>query len=229
MCARPRSRRISGVRTLRCLLVAVATALLLLTPVPAHADVPDLVTTPVAFTNDTGETLHGLVYAPRAAPGPLPGMVLLHGSGRGPHHTLATEAKAFAAQGIAVLAYDKRTNGYSDFHRDYAALARDAVAAVEMLRNRPGVDRTHVGIWGISEGGWVGPLAAARSKDVAFLVAASAPGLTAMRTENWNTRNKIYAAGVRGSLAESLSDRTLRLLVSVRELWLPVAGAGESA
>jgi hypothetical protein len=32
-----------------------------------------------------------------------------------------------------------------------------------------------------------------------------------MRTENWNTRNKIHAAGVRGPLARSLSDLPLRL------------------
>jgi pimeloyl-ACP methyl ester carboxylesterase len=201
------------VKTLRLLLAAaVATALPALAPAPAHADNADLVTTPIAFANNTGETLHGLVYAPRTATGPLPGMVLLAGSGRTSHRTLATEAKAFAAQGIAVLAYDKRTAGYSDAHRDYAALADDAVAAVKLLRTRPGVDAAHVGIWGISEGGWVGPLAAARSNDIAFLVVASAPGLTPMRTEVWNTRNKIHAAGVRGSLVAVLSDRSLRLL-----------------
>ncbi|MDI6100256.1 alpha/beta hydrolase [Actinoplanes sp. NEAU-A12] len=199
-------------RPLRCLFAAALATLPLLAAVPARADVPDVVTSPADFTTDSGETLRGLVYTPRDAAGPLPGMVLLGGSGPVKHGALVAEAKAFAAQGIAVFAHDKRTRGYSASHRDYAALADDAVRAVAMLRGRPGVDPRHVGIWGISEGGWVAPLAGARSAQVAFLVLASAPALTPMRTENWNTRNKIHAAGVRGPLVSVLSDRPLRIL-----------------
>ncbi|MBG0561302.1 alpha/beta hydrolase family protein [Actinoplanes aureus] len=199
-------------RSLRCLFAATLALLPVLAAAPAHADVPEVVTAPAAFTNDTGERLHGLVYTPRTASGPLPAMVLLGGSGPVKHGSLAAEAKAFAAQGIAVFAYDKRTTGYSESHRDYAALADDAVDAVTMMRNRPGVDRAHVGVWGISEGGWVAPLAGAKSPEVGFLVLASTPALSPMRTENWNTRNKIYASGVRGSLVSTLSDQPLRVL-----------------
>ncbi|MEU4620310.1 prolyl oligopeptidase family serine peptidase [Actinoplanes sp. NPDC023801] len=199
--------------TLRLLMAAAVAAAPLLVPAPAQAAPTDVVSRPMTFANETGEQLDGLIYTPaKAQPGTLPGLVLLHGSGRGRHDTLRTEAEAFAAQGIAVLAYDKRTVGYDDVNRDYRALARDAVDAVEALSGQPGVDPGHVGVWGISEGGWVAPMAAAASTQVDFAVLASAPAFSPMRTERWNTRNKINDAGVRGSLVRALSDLPLRIL-----------------
>ena len=40
------------------------------------------------------------------------------------------------------------------------------------------IDLERVGLWGISQGGWIGPLAAAASDDVAFLVLVASTGVT---------------------------------------------------
>jgi fermentation-respiration switch protein FrsA (DUF1100 family) len=199
------------VRTARILslaLVAVA-----LTGVPSAAAPPpppipaDLTTTDVGIPTAGGKTLAGTVFAPRAASGPLPGLVLVHGSGNGTRASVTPEAIAFARQGIAVLAYDKRPLD----NPVYSLLADDVVAAVGVLREQPGVRPDSVGLWGISEGGWVMPIAASRSKDIAFLVLASAPGLSPLRVQNWNMRNKLAAAGVSGALTDTLSNKFYRL------------------
>ena len=42
----------------------------------------------------------------------VPGLVLVHGAGRGSRESLVETAQAFAAAGTAVIIYDKRTAGY---------------------------------------------------------------------------------------------------------------------
>ncbi|MGH3388269.1 MAG: alpha/beta hydrolase family protein, partial [Actinomadura sp.] len=129
---------------------------------------PGLTTTDVSFTGFGGLTLHGTVLAPEKAAPRRPGVVLVTGSGSGvPREHLLTEATEFARRGLAVLIYDKRSVGYTTFRRSYSELADDALAALRTLRAQPGVDPTKVGLWGLSEGGWVVPLAASRSADVA--------------------------------------------------------------
>ena len=83
--------------------------------------------------------------------------------------------------GIAVLAYDRRGSGQSGGNlkdSDYAMLADDAIAAVQMLKADARIDPKRIGIWGLSQGGWLALLAAANSSDVRFIVSISAPVVT---------------------------------------------------
>ncbi len=140
-------------------------------PAPAAAQAPattDL-TVPVA-----GTALRATVHAP-AGGGRHPAVVLVHGGGPATRAGLTDQADRLARAGIVALVYDKRTVGYSFTRRDYGQLADDAVALVRALRGRPDVDPQRVGLWGVSEGGWVVPLAAAREPAVAFAVLVNAP------------------------------------------------------
>ena len=85
------------------------------------------------------------------------------------------------ALGIAVFVYDRRGSGKSEGDlqaSDYALLADDAIAAVRMLKADPRIDSRRVGIWGLSQGGWLSLLAASRSSEPAFIIAVSAPLVT---------------------------------------------------
>lgn len=148
--------------------------------------------------------MHGTVLS-RAAPisGRRPGIVLVHGAGTGtPRTKLMGEAVEFARRGLSVLIYDKRSVGYSLFQRSYSQLADDALGAVAALRSQPGIDPAKVGIWGLSEGGWVAPIAAARSRDVAFVVLVGANGLRPLRQQTWAVAAGLRKAGVSGSLVD---------------------------
>jgi dienelactone hydrolase len=131
----------------------------------------------VSFRSGT-VTLAGTIVRPAAATR-SPAVVLFHGSG--PQRRDLTTARWFAEQGILALAYDKRGVGEStgDFRAvPFTDLCDDGLAAIDLLKRRSDVDANRIGVWGLSQGGWLGPLAASRSPDVKFVIAVSGPGVS---------------------------------------------------
>jgi len=132
-----------------------------------------------------GVVLAGTLTLPEGK-GPFPAAVLISGSGPQDrdetifgHRPFAVLADYLSRHGIAVLRYDDRGFGKStgDFELATSAdFATDANAAVDFLRGRPEIDRSAVGLIGHSEGGMIGPIAAATNVDVAFLVLLAGPG-----------------------------------------------------
>ncbi|MGW0801873.1 alpha/beta hydrolase family protein [Nonomuraea sp. NPDC002799] len=200
------------------LALAAVAALLPAAAPAAHAAVPDLpadlVAKEVSFRGDGGLLLHGSVISPAPAQSaPRAGVVLVHGAGTGtPREKLLGEAVAFARQGLSVLIYDKRSAGYSLFTRSYAQLADDALGAVGALRAQAGVDPAKVGIWGLSEGGWVAPIAASRSKDISFVILIGANGLQPLRQQTWAVAAGMRKAGVDGSLITRAEHNLYRVI-----------------
>ncbi|MGW0328815.1 alpha/beta hydrolase family protein [Nocardia sp. NPDC003183] len=177
----------------------------------AHAQ--NTTTVDITVTRSDGTTTAGTVHAPAGASG-RPGVVLVHGSGDGSGEHYDHVAEAFARAGIVALRYDKRTEDYTPSHRDYSLLADDALAGVAALRNRPEVDPARVGLWGLSEGGWVAPLAASRSADAAFLITIGANSAAPAAQQNWANETRFGAAGVRGSMVDVLARNGIRQLVA---------------
>jgi uncharacterized protein len=122
--------------------------------------------------------LAGTLFLP-AGNGRRPAVVLFHGSGPEPRNEFM--GHWFAEHGIAALTYDKRGVGDStgDFRTvPFTDLAADGLAAVALLKARADVDPKRIGVWGLSQGGWLGPLAASESKDVSYVIAVSGPGVS---------------------------------------------------
>ncbi|WP_274918509.1 alpha/beta hydrolase family protein [Streptomyces sp. WZ-12] len=158
-------------------------------------------------------TLHGTVTAPAGtARRRRPGIVLVHGSGPETRAKYRVEAQAMARSGFVVLSYDKRTAGYSLTQRSYPQLADDALAGVRVLRGRADVDPRRVGLWGFSEGGWVVPLAAARSAQVSYVVLVGASGVSPARQSAWSLENRLWHEGVAGSLLRTVPVTGTRFL-----------------
>jgi pimeloyl-ACP methyl ester carboxylesterase len=135
-------------------------------------------------TPSPGVVLAGTFTFP-AGEGPFPAVVLVSGSGPQDrdetimgHKPFLVLADHLTRAGIAVLRYDDRGVGGST--GSFAAATSedfsvDAVAAVQWLARRN--DIAVVGIVGHSEGGLIGPMAAARSDDIGFLVLLAGPGI----------------------------------------------------
>lgn len=169
-------------------------------------------------TFHSGDTpLQGTLLIPdRDAPGPA--VVLIHGAGPGQRDNYRDVAQALAGEGFLALIYDKRSEGYSTApvgDRSYALLAADAIAAVHMLQQRDDVDPAQVGLWGLSEGGWVAPLAATRSDDVAFVITIAGGGIGPLEQTAWATERALRQQGVtsEGTL-RALTEHSFRFLVS---------------
>jgi pimeloyl-ACP methyl ester carboxylesterase len=124
-------------------------------------------------------------------------------------------ARWFAEQGVAALTYDKRGVGEStgDFAQvPFTELCGDGLAAVELLRARKEVNRRQIGVWGVSQGGWLGPLAASRSPDVAFVIAVSGPGVSPGEQMIFYYANELRS--------QSFSDSEIAAASSLRrEVW----------
>ncbi|HKR13987.1 MAG TPA: alpha/beta hydrolase [Pyrinomonadaceae bacterium] len=96
----------------------------------------------------------------------------------------------FLKHGIAVLLYDKRGVGNStgDWHTSsYTDLAGDLLAGVRLLKSRRDINSRQIGVRGFSQGGWIASLAAARSRDVAFIVYISASGAGTIEEQDTET------------------------------------------
>ena len=140
------------------------------------------------FSVGEGErALPGTLALPKGD-GPFPAVVLVHGSGPhdrdetiGPNKPFLDIARGLAAQGIAVLRYEKRTKARP---QDFASGAtfgvddettNDAVLAVDALRRAESIDPKRVFVLGHSQGGMMAPRIAAVSGHVAGLVLMAAP------------------------------------------------------
>ncbi|GJG89298.1 hypothetical protein tb265_44790 [Gemmatimonadetes bacterium T265] len=125
---------------------------------------------------DGAWAVRGTLAWPAAAAGPVPGVVLTHGSGPGtqdgdvgPNKVLREVAWALAARGVAVLRYDKRTTAHADAFRALGREATldeehvdDAVAAVRLLQQAPPADPRRVFVLALSQGTAVAARVAAR-------------------------------------------------------------------
>lgn len=131
-------------------------------------------------------------------PGPHPAVVMIHGSGPVTRDVLLPYADVFARNGIAVLIHDKRGTGTSTGNWARATfddLAGDALAGVAYLKRHPEINARQIGLQGSSLGGWVAPLAASRSADVAFVIVESAPALSPIEHERLRVRSQLRADG----------------------------------
>ena len=73
----------------------------------------------------------------------------------------------------------------------FALQADDTLAVIEAI----GAKR--VGLWGLSQGGWIGPLAAVASDEVAFLVLIASTGVTPSEQMMYAVERQLRLAGQR--------------------------------
>ena len=138
-----------------------------------------------------GITLHGTLTLP-PGPGPHPGVVWVHGSGKTPRHESMFFPRYLADLGFALLSFDKRGVGESEgryampdgstftesFLRRRGA---DVASAMNALRKHPRIVDAPVGLIGVSQAGWVMPVAASQT-DCSFTVSL-AGGATPLSQE----------------------------------------------
>jgi uncharacterized protein len=161
---------------------------------------------------DGPSAIGGTLSLPRQG-GPAPGVVLLPGSGPndrdetiGRNKPLKDLAWGLASAGVAVLRFDKVTYA----HPEQAAAKTgftltdeyvpDAVAAIRLLAQHPGVDGGRVFVAGHSLGGTVAPRVAAAEPPVAGLV-IMAGGTQPL---HWSAVRQLrYLASLEGASAEA--------------------------
>jgi uncharacterized protein len=184
-------------------------------PLPYHQE-------EVRFRNGN-VTLAGTLTTP-STPGAHAAIVFTHGGGPDTRDLSRFYADHFARYGIASLIYDKRGVGASAPELDWGRssfndLAGDALAGVQFLRNRAEIDPKRIGLYGPSNGGWVVQLAAARSKDVAFIIVVSGGGIPSWESEVFRVEAQARAGG--------LSEDSIKRAVTFMRRKFDVARTGQ--
>jgi pimeloyl-ACP methyl ester carboxylesterase len=158
----------------------------------------DPISIPINFSNQNTR-LAGTLYKPEGDE-PHPLVVVLHAASGGLRtYPFYNHLKIYLSRaGIAVFLYDRRGCGESGGNFETASfdlLAEDAAAALQALQSRGDLDPAKMGVYGISQGGWIAPIVAAKRPDLAFQVIVSSSGVSPARQMNYAASYHLHAAG----------------------------------
>jgi pimeloyl-ACP methyl ester carboxylesterase len=155
---------------------------------------------PIRFQHGS-TTLGGTLCLPVSRPPPYPAVAYVSGSGpsgRDGWGSLPPLWAMFAQRGIASFAWDKPGVGEStgDWRaQTNADRADEVVQAIQVLKQHPALHPRKIGLWGISQAGWVLPLVCMHVPDIAFLIAVSVPAGTGAEQELFRVAHGLPADG----------------------------------
>lgn len=206
------------------------------TPAPAPAVAADAPYVEREMTIGDGARALPATLAMPKGDGPFPAVVLVHGSGPhdrdetiGPNKPFLDIARGLAAQGIAVLRYEKRTKAHPEEFANGAAFGVDeettfdAVLAVDALRKTDGIDPQRVFVLGHSQGGMMAPRIAALSGHVRGLVLLAAPARPLL--DIVIEQNRRMAVLDDGKISDAERDAINALIAQVRATRDPATDA----
>jgi alpha-beta hydrolase superfamily lysophospholipase len=105
-------------------------------------------------------------------------VVMVHGSGDGPRRAYDLWTNFFLSRGWAVVVFDKRGSGNStgDWHdANFVTLAGDVRNVLQWTRGQKDLAGVKIGLWGVSQAGWIIPqLTAEKAVDFAIVQAGPA-------------------------------------------------------
>ena len=117
--------------------------------------------------------------------GPFPVVLFVHGSGpadRTGEGSYPPIIERMLRAGYATFSWDKPGTGESTGELREPTLrhqrAQIVLDAVEVMKARSDIDSQRIGLWGISQAGYVMPLALMQSEDIAFMICISCPGMS---------------------------------------------------
>jgi pimeloyl-ACP methyl ester carboxylesterase len=145
---------------------------------------------------------------------PHPVVVFVHGDGpnnRTSGVTYPPIMNRMERAGYATFAWDKPGTGESTGQIDSSRLgeqrAQIVLDAIEVLKARSDIDSKHIGLWGISQAGYVMPRVLTKSKDVAFMIAVSCAGMPGVDQGAYMVSAQAVCAGIPEDEAAQIRQR----------------------
>lgn len=129
--------------------------------------------------------------------GRRPALTFAHGAGEAPRTFNSFQATYLNHLGLVTLSCDKRGVAQSGgvYPGEFPGVpavdqySRDVQAQARFLAAQPEVDPARVGIAGVSQAGWIMPLAASREPAIRFMIGFVSPTLTQGETDLWANLN----------------------------------------
>ena len=147
--------------------------------------------------------------------GPFPVVVFVHGDGpieRTGFGLYLPLMERMLRAGYATFAWDKPGTGESTGEIDRSRLQEQRTQilldAIEVMKTHADIDPGQIGLWGASQAAYVMPRALAQSKDIAFMICVSCPGMAGVDQMAYLIASQGTCAGV----PEEKSDQLRSLL-----------------
>ncbi|WP_255795100.1 alpha/beta hydrolase family protein [Mycobacteroides abscessus] len=163
------------------------------------------------------QPLQATLALPKDGNGPFGLVVFIHGDGPA---NAARDGfykpiwESFAKAGYASLSWNKPGIGGAAgnwLDQSMYDRAAEAEAAIRWARGRADIDPRRIGMWSISQGGWVVPEVAARTPDLQFVILVGA-AVNWLRQGEFNTRAKLTRQGASESeIAAALDSHNATL------------------
>lgn len=166
------------------------------------------------------QPLDGVLVLPKTGNGPFGLVVFVHGDGpadAGRDGFYRPIWESFAKAGYASLSWNKPGIGGAPgnwLNQSMADRADETSAAIDWARSRADIDPRRIGIWAISQGGWVAPEVAVRKPDLQFMILVG-PAINWLRQGEYDLRAELRArAAPQDELTAALArrERTNQLL-----------------
>lgn len=117
---------------------------------------------------------------------PPPVLIIVHGSGKDATWPVYEPlVERLIQSGFGVAFFDKRGTGESSGRflnisvkkstEVFGQLSSDVVAVAEWVAKQPGIDKHRIGLFGLSQGGWIAPLAANKTELISYSVILFGP------------------------------------------------------
>ncbi|MGE0589814.1 MAG: alpha/beta hydrolase family protein [Cyclobacteriaceae bacterium] len=149
----------------------------------------------------SGNRIVGKLITPvRVSEARLPVIVFIHGSGpedfnsSGDYNYLWSE---FTKVGYACYSWSRPGVGQSEgrwYEMSVYDRANEVLSAIVALKKSDKIDQARIGLWGISQAGWVIPIVA-KKIDPAFVITISSPVTTAFEQELYRVEASLGADG----------------------------------
>jgi pimeloyl-ACP methyl ester carboxylesterase len=168
-----------------------------------------------AFTIDSLEIelqdgiMHAYLYTPEGE-GAFPAAIAMHGGGNNYDRLMNVPwyfAKRAAGCGIITLIYDKRGTGRSTLSyekADFDDFVADASVAIDILNAHALVDTNNIAAFGVSQGGRLVGVLAARNPKVDMIANISGPINSVVLTRKFSTLNSIKGSNASQELINQI-------------------------
>lgn len=150
-----------------------------------------------------------------SADGKYPLVIMVHGDGPAYKSYFFVLKKCFLRAGYATLMWDKPGFGQSTgkFSQSHLRAERAEVLldAISRVKSHPRIDSGRIGVWGISQAGYVIPMALPKTDDISFMIMVGCPGEDGIHQTAYLIRRQLEFEGVTEEEARQAENHFIQI------------------
>jgi len=144
-----------------------------------------------------------------------PLVIMVHGDGPAYRNYFFTLKKCFLRAGYATLMWDKPGFGQSTgkFSKSHLRAERAEILldAISNVKSHPRIDSNRIGIWGISQAGYVIPMAFPKTNDISFMIMVGCPGESGIYQTAYLIRRQLEFEGITEEEARQAENHFIQI------------------